>query len=75
MVLQLLTHLLVDRFGCDAEDVTMAASLDDLNLTQEERCETALWLWERFVDEPVPDDLPPLETVEDMVALIEDRLG
>lgn len=75
MVLQLLTRLLVDRFGCDAEDVTMAASLDDLNITEAERCETAMWLWERFIDTPAPDDFPPMETVEDMVALIEDRLG
>ena len=39
MVLQQLTKLLTDRFGCFEEDISMAASFDDLNITEEERCE------------------------------------
>ena len=33
MVLQQLTKLLIDRFACFEEDISMAASFDDLNVT------------------------------------------
>ena len=75
MVKQQLTHLLTDRYGCDAEDVTMAASLDDLNITDDERCELAMLLWDMYVPAPLPDNLPPFDTVEDLVGFIEDRMG
>ncbi len=75
MVLQQLTRLLTDRFGCDAEDVTMAASLDDLNITDDERCDLAILLWEMYVPAAMPDELPPFDTVEDLVGFIEDRMG
>ena len=75
MVLQQLTKLLTDRFGCDAEDVTMAASFDDLNITEDERCELALVLWEQHLAVPMPDALPLFDTVEDLVGYIEDRMG
>ncbi len=75
MVLQQLTRLLVDRFGCDAEDVIMAADLDDLNITNDERLELALVLWEMNIAAPMPNELPPFETVEDLVGYIEDQMG
>ncbi len=75
MVLQQLTHLLTDRFGCDAEDITMAASFDDLNITEDERCDLAAILWEMYVPAALPDELPPFDAVEDLVGFIEDRLG
>ena len=75
MVLQKLTYLLTDRYGCDTEDVCMAASLDDLNITDDERCDLAALLWEMYVPEVLPDDFPPFDTVEDLVGFIEDRVG
>lgn len=75
MVLQQLTHLLTDRYGCDPEDVVMAASFDDLNITDDERCDLAALLWEMYVPAASPDELPPFDTVEDLVGFIEDRMG
>lgn len=75
MVLQKLTYLLTDRYGCDAEDICMAASLDDLNITDDERYDLAALLWEMYIPRALPDDFPPFETVEDLVGFIEDRLG
>lgn len=74
MVLELLTALLVDRFGCDAEDVTMAASFDDLNITDDERYELAAVLSEVYLSTQ-SDDFPPFDTVEDLVGYVEDRMG
>ena len=74
MVLELLTALLVDRFGCDAEDVTMAASFDDLNITDDERYELAAVLSEVYLSTQ-RDDFPPFDTVEDLVGYVEDRMG
>lgn len=75
MVLQKLTYLLTDRYGCDAEDVTMAASFDDLNITDDERCDLAVLLWEMYVPAALPDEMPPFDTVEDLVGFIEDQMG
>ena len=75
MVLQQLTKLLTDRFGCFEEDISMAASFDDLNITEEERCELLSVLWEQHVAAPLPDTLPEFDLVEDLVGYIEDRLG
>ncbi len=75
MVLQQLIRLLTDRYGCDPEDVTMSALLDDLNITDDERYELASLLWEMYVPAPWPEELPALETVEDLVGLIEDQMG
>ena len=74
MVLEQLTVLLVDRFGCDAEDVTMAASFDELNITDDERYELAAVLSEVYLSTK-QDDFPPFDTVEDLVGYIEDRMG
>ncbi len=75
MVLQQLTKLLTDRFGCFEDDIFMAASFDDLNITEGERCELLAVLWEQYVAAPLPDELPAFELVEDLVGYIEDRLG
>lgn len=75
MVLEILRKLLIDRVGCEAEDVEMAASLDDLNVTEDERIELAMILWEMFVSEPMPEEFPAWELVEDLVGYIEDRMG
>ena len=75
MVLEIFRKLLIDRVGCDAEDVTMAASLDDLNVTDDERTELAAVLWEMFVSAPLPDEFPAWDTVEDLVGYIEDQMG
>lgn len=74
MVLEQLSRLLCDRCGCEAEDVTMAAGLDDLNITPDERGELAFALGELYGVE-IPDDLlQGFVTVEDFVGYIEDRL-
>ena len=41
MVLEKLVLLLADQYGCEEEDVTMNALLDDLNLTPDDRAELA----------------------------------
>lgn len=75
MVLQQLAKLLIDRFGCDAEDIEMAASFDDLNITEDERYELFAILWELYGTASLPEELPPFDTVEDLVGYIEDRMG
>lgn len=75
MVLQQLTKLLTDRFGCFEDEIFMAASFDDLNITEGERQELLAVLWEQHVATPLPDELPEFELVEDLVGYIEDRLG
>ena len=75
MVLEILRKLLIERVGCEAEDVEMAADLDELNVTDDERVEVAMILWEMFVSEPMPDEFPAWELVEDLVGYIEDRMG
>ena len=74
MVLEKLTLLLADQYGCEEEDVNMGALLDDLNLTPDDRAELAFSLAELYGVE-IPDDaLEGFVTVEDMVGYIEDRL-
>lgn len=74
MVLNYLVTLLSDRYGCEGEDVVMAATLDDLNLTADDLGDIALFLGEVYgVDIPT-DALRSFETVEDLVGYVEDRL-
>ena len=75
MVIQQLAKLLSDRYGCEAEDITMAASFDDLNVTEDERYDVFAVLWDLYAAAPLPETLPPFETVEDLVGYIEDRMG
>ncbi len=75
MVLTQLIRLLTDRYGCDPEDITMGADFDVLNVTEDERMDVALILWELFLEAPFDDVMPIPDTVEDLVGYIEDRLG
>ena len=74
MVLQNLRNLLTDRFGCFEEDVTLSASLDDLNLYAQDREEIAVWFGDLYGVEISPEELAALETVEDIVGYIEDHM-
>ena len=63
------------KYGCEPEDVEMAASLDDLNIAPHEREDMAMVLEEMY-GIPIDDDvLDGFETVEDVVGFIEDRLS
>ncbi len=74
MVLNYLVTLLSDRYGCNEEDIEMAATLDDLNLTADDLDEIALFLGEIYgVDIPTAA-LRAFETIEDIVGYLEDRL-
>ena len=75
MVLQQLAKLLIDRYGCEAEDIIMAASFDDLNITDDERYDLFAVLWDLYTAAPIPNELPPFDTVEDLVGYIEDHMG
>ena len=74
MVLSYLVTLLSDRYGCDSEDVIMAASLDELNLTADDLGEIALFLGEVYGVEIPTEALTEFETIEDLVGFVEDRL-
>lgn len=74
MVLDYLKELLPDRFGCEEELVTMTATLDDLNLSNDDRAEIAVCLLDLYGVEIPADELNGLETIEDMVGYVEDRL-
>lgn len=74
MVLRYLKGLLSDRFGCDEEDVTLAATLDELNLSADDIYEMAVCLQDLYGVEIPTDHLQSFETMEDMVGYVEDRL-
>ena len=74
MVFETLFQLLCDHYACEQEDVTMASSLDDLNLTDDERTDIAVLLQEQYGVEIPAAKLAGFATVEDMVGYIEDRL-
>ena len=73
-VLDVLVRLFCTKYGCEPEDVELAASLDELNIAPHEREDMAMLLEEMYgiaIDE---DTLDGFETVEDVVAYIEDNL-
>ena len=73
-VIDVLVRLFCTKYGCEPEDVVMAASLDELNIAPHEREEMAMLLEEMY-GIPIPDDvLDGFETVEDVVAHIEDTM-
>lgn len=74
MVLNDLVTLLSDRYGCDEDEIQMAATLDDLNLTADDLDEIALFLGEVYGVEIPTADLRAFETIEDVVGYVEDRL-
>ena len=74
-VLDVLTHLFCRNYGCDPEEVEMAATLDDLNIAPHEREDMAVFLGEMYGVDMDDDFLYGFETVEDVVGYIEDRLN
>ena len=74
-VLDVLMRLFCTKYGCEPEDVEMAASLDELNIAPHEREDMAMVLEELYgiaIDDATLDGF---ETVEDVVGYIEDQLN
>ena len=74
-VLDILIALFCEKYGCDPEDVEMAASLDALNIAPHEREDMAMVLGETYGIDFDDDVLFGFETVEDIVGFIEDILN
>ena len=74
-VLEVLVALFCGKYGCDPEDVEMAASLDDLNIAPHEREDMAVFLGEMYGVDIDDDTLDGFETVEDVVGYVEDYLN
>ena len=73
-VLDVLTLLFCRNYGCEPEDVVLAATLDELNITPREREHMATFLEEMYGIIVNRDVLSGFETVEDVVGFVEDRL-
>ena len=73
-VMDVLTRLFCEKYGCDPEDMEMAASLDDLNIAPHEREDMAMVLEELYGVEISDDVLDGFETVEDVVGYVEDAM-
>ena len=74
MVFDELVRLLAEQYACDPEEVEMASTLDDLNLSDMDRSDVALTM-EELYGVPIPTEaLEAFVTVEDVVGYIEDRL-
>ncbi len=74
-VLDILTALFCEKYGCELEDVEMAASLDELNIAPHEREDMAMMLGEMYGIDIDDEELYGFETVEDVVGYIEDILN
>lgn len=74
-VLEVLMRLFCTKYGCEPEDVEMAASLDVLNIAPHERADMAMVLEEMYGVAIDDDILSGFETVEDVVGYIEDKLN
>ena len=72
-VLDVLTQLFCRNYGCDPEDVEMAATLDELNIAPHEREHMAVFLGEMYGVEITDEILYGFETVEDVVGYVEDH--
>lgn len=73
-VLEVLNFLFCEKYGCDPEEVEMAATLDDLNIAPHEREDMAVFLGEMYGVTIDDDTLDEFQTVEDVVGFIEDYL-
>ena len=73
-VLDVLMRLFCTQFGCEPEDVKMAATLDELNIAPHEREHMAMVLEELYGIAIDDDTLDGFETVEDVVGYIEDQM-
>ncbi len=74
-VLDVLVGLFSEKYGCEPEDVEMAASLDELNIAPHEREDMAMILEEMYGVDIDDDSLFGFETVEDIVGYVEDILN
>ena len=74
-VLDVLVGLFSEKYGCESEDVEMAASLDELNIAPHERDDMAMILEEMYGVAIDDRALADFETVEDVVAYVEDALN
>ena len=73
-VLDVLTVLFCRNYGCEPEEIEMAATLDELNIAPHEREDMAVFLGEMYGINIDDDTLYGFETVEDVVAYVEDHL-
>ena len=73
-VLDVLTVLFCRNYGCEPDEVEMAATLDELNIAPHEREDMAVFLGEMYGVEIDDDTLDGFETVEDVVGYVEDYL-
>ena len=74
-VLDVLTALFCRNYGCEPEDVQMAATLDELNIAPHEREDMAMALEETYGITIEDGVLDGFETVEDVVGYVEDILN
>ena len=74
-VLDVLTVLFCRNYGCDPDDVEMAATLDELNIAPHEREDMAVFLGELYGVEIDDATLDSFDTVEDVVGYVEDYLN
>ena len=74
-VLDVLTVLFCRNYGCEPEDVQMAATLDELNIAPHEREDMAVFLGDVYGVDIDDDTLFGFETVEDVVGFVEDYLN
>lgn len=73
-VLDVLTVLFCRNYGCDPDEIEMAATLDELNIAPHEREDMAVFLGEMYGIAIDDNTLYGFETVEDVVAYVEDHL-
>lgn len=74
MVFRVLKQFLDEGFACDPDGVEMGTALDDLNLSSSDLTELLFMLSERFGVEISDEQAARLETVEDIVACVEDQM-
>ena len=74
-VLDVITALFCEKYGCDPAYVEMASYLDELNIAPHEREDMAMVLGEMYSIEFDDEVLYGFDTVEDIVGYIEDILN
>lgn len=74
MVLEFLKKILSEQMACDEQDIEMETPLDDLNLTDEDKTELAMLLSEHYGVTIADEQVAEFQTVEDVVACVEDQL-
>lgn len=74
VVLEFLKEVLGEQMACDEQDIEMETRLDDLNLAEEDRTELALALSDHYGVTITDEQAASFETVEDVVACVEDQL-